>query len=187
MAQLTYHVATTLDLFIADPNGVADESVFLYADDGGDFFESVRNYDAVLMGSRTYAYGFRYGLKPGEPSGIAQAVHPDLKHYIFSRGLDFESNEKVELVREDAAAFTRRLKNEGKYQNLWLCGGGLLAGELLRHQLIDTLILKINPVLLGDGIPLFGPVKQKLNLKLLSSKTYDSGVVLSSYQIIYPS
>jgi hypothetical protein len=53
MAQLIYHVAATLDLFIADPDGVADESVFLYADDGGDFFESVRSYDAVLMGRKT--------------------------------------------------------------------------------------------------------------------------------------
>jgi len=53
MAQLIYHVAATLDLFIADPDGVADESVFLYADDGGDFFESVRSYDVVLMGRKT--------------------------------------------------------------------------------------------------------------------------------------
>jgi len=187
MAQLTYHVATTLDMFIADRNGVADESVFLYADDGGDFFESVRRYDAVLMGSKTYACGFRYGLKPGEPSGIAQAVHPDLKHFVFSRELDFESNDNVELVREDAASFTRRLKTGGRYRNTWLCGGGQLAGELLRHRLIDTLILKINPVLLGDGIPLFGPVKQKFNLELLSSKAYESGVVLSSCRIVYPS
>ncbi|WP_286893934.1 hypothetical protein [Thermobacillus sp.] len=73
-------------------------------------------------------------MMPGEPSGIAQAVHPDLKHFVFSRELNFESNDKVELVREDAASFTRKLKNEGKYQNLWLSGGGRLAGELLRHQ-----------------------------------------------------
>jgi dihydrofolate reductase len=131
-------------------------------------------------------YGFRYGLKPGEPSGIAQAVHPELKHFIFTRELDFESNEKVELVREDAASFCRKLKESDRYRKIWLCGGGQLAGELLRHQLIDTLILKINPVLLGDGIPLFGPEKRKLNLKLLDSKAYDSGVVRSSYRIVYP-
>ena len=45
---------------------------------------------------------------------------------------------------------------------------GEAAGKFRRKLRIDTLILKINPVLLGDGIPLFGPVKQKLNLKLLS-------------------
>jgi dihydrofolate reductase len=187
MAQLIYHVAATLDMFIADRNGAADQSVFLYADDGGDFFASVKQYDAVLMGRKTYEYGFQYGLKPGEPSGIAQAVHPELKHFIFSRELDFSSNEKVELVREDAASFCRKLKADGNYQKIWLCGGGRLAGELLKHQLIDTLILKVNPVLLGDGIPLFGPVKQKLHLKLLSNKSYESGVVLSTYQIVYPS
>jgi len=41
-------------------------------------------------------------------------------------------------------------------------------------------------VLLGDGIPLFGQEKRKLNLKLLDSKAYDSGVVRSSYRIVYP-
>ncbi|GIP37066.1 dihydrofolate reductase [Paenibacillus sp. J31TS4] len=187
MTQLIYHVATTLDLFIADRNGVADESVFLYADDGGDFFESVKQYDAVLMGRKTYEYGFQYGLKPGEPSGIAQAAHPEMKHYIFSNELEFESNEKVELVRENAASFCRKLKNDptSNLQKIWLCGGGQLASELLEHQLIDTLILKINPIMLGDGIPLFASVKQKLNLKLLNSKNYDSGVVVSTYQIEY--
>jgi dihydrofolate reductase len=158
VAELIYHVATTLDLFIADRNGVADESIFLDTDGDfqNDFLESVKRYDAVLMGRKTYEYGFRYGLKPGEPSGIAQAVHPELKHYIFSNALDFPSNERVELVREDAVSFCAKLKSEGKYQNIWLCGGGQLAGALLRHRLIDTLILKINPILLGDGIPLFG-------------------------------
>ena len=186
MAELIYHVATTLDMFIADRNGVADESVFLYADDGGGFFASVKQYDAVLMGRKTYEYGFKYGLKPGEPSGIAQAVHPELKHYIFSQELDFESNDKVELVKEDAVSFCKKLKDEGKHQKIWLCGGGHLAGALLKHQLIDTLILKINPILLGDGIPLFG-TKPKINLKLLHNKHYESGVVLSTYQMVYPS
>ncbi|MCM3082174.1 dihydrofolate reductase family protein [Brevibacillus invocatus] len=182
MAELIYHVATTLDLFIADLNGVADQSIFLYADDSGDFFESVRQYDAVLMGRKTYEYGFQYGLKPGEPSGIAQAANPDMKHYIFSNKLEFESNEKVELVREDAASFCRKLKNDpnSKHQKIWLCGGGQLAGELLEHRLIDTLILKINPILIGDGIPLFATVKEKVNLKLLNSKYYESGVILST-------
>jgi dihydrofolate reductase len=189
MAQLIYHVATTLDMFIADRNGVADESIFIYSgeDSQHDFFESVKQYDAVLMGRKTYEYGFQYGLKPGEPSGIAQAIHPELKHYIFSNELDFASNDKVEIVKENAVSFCRKLKNdpEGKHQKIWLCGGGQLAGALLQHQLIDTLILKINPIVLGDGIPLFG-TRQRVNLKLLHCKHYANGVILPTYQIVYP-
>ncbi|KYG28230.1 dihydrofolate reductase family protein [Alkalihalobacillus trypoxylicola] len=187
MTEVVYHIAVTADLFIADKNGVADESVFLYGDDGGDFFESVRGYHAVLMGRKTYEYGFQYGLKPGELSGIAQAVNPELKHYIFSNQLDFESNEQVELVKEDAVSFCKRLKQETSDQpkKIWLCGGGELAGKLLDHQLIDTLILKINPIILGEGIPLFGYSKQKINLKLTDSKTYESGIIVPTYQILY--
>ncbi|MFF3924181.1 dihydrofolate reductase family protein [Paenibacillus lactis] len=187
MIELVYHVAVTADLFIADKNGVADDSVFLYADDGGDFFESVRQYHAVLMGRKTYEYGFQYGLKPGEPSGIAQAAHPGLKHYIFSNQMEFESNEQVELVKEDVVSFCRRLKQEttDQQKKIWLCGGGNLAGKLLDHQLIDTLILKVNPIILGEGIPLFGASKKKINLKLTDIKSYESGVIVPTYQIIY--
>nr|WP_306461621.1 hypothetical protein [Alkalicoccobacillus porphyridii] len=50
---------------------------------------------------------------------------------------------------------------------------------------MDTLILKINPVMLGEGIPLFGLSKQKINLNLKDIKTYESGVIVPTYQIIY--
>nr|WP_306461620.1 hypothetical protein [Alkalicoccobacillus porphyridii] len=116
MAELIYHIATTVDLFIADKDGIADDSVFLYADDGGDFLESVRQYDVVLMGRKTYEYGFQYGLNPGEPSGIAQVANPELKHYIFSNQLKFDSNENVELVEEDVVTFCTRLKSDPMHE-----------------------------------------------------------------------
>jgi len=69
LAELVYHVAVTLDQFIADKNGNADPSIFLYeGEHTDDFLAEIPAYDAVLMGGNTYAYGFQYGLRPGQPA-----------------------------------------------------------------------------------------------------------------------
>jgi dihydrofolate reductase len=177
--ELIYHVATTADGFIADLNGVADNSIFLYDNEHvPDFISAIQQYDAVLMGGKTYEYGFQFGKKPGEPG------YDGIKHYIFSKSLEFESNEEVELIKDNAVEFIRNLKQTVN-QKIWLCGGGQLAGSLLDYELIDTLILKVNPVMIGEGIPLFGSSKKKIHLELMELKKYENGVVLPKYKILY--
>lgn len=185
MTELIYHVATTADHFIAGPNGEADSSIFPHDDElVTDFIQDVSTYDIVLMGRKTYEYGFQFGMKPGEPSGIAMAANPEIKHYIFSQHLDFEPNEKVELIRREAAAFVKELKMQ-KDKKIWLCGGGQLAGALLDVELIDRLILKVNPVILGEGVPLFSNSKRKVTLDLVKIKKYTSGIIVPEYTILY--
>lgn len=177
MTELIYHVATTADHFIADPTGVADNSIFLYeGDHSTDFISDIQQYDAVLMGGKTYEWGFQYGGKPGEPG------YKGIKHYIFSKTMDFKSNEQVELVKGNAVEFIKSLKQKDD-QKIWLCGGGKLAGSLLDHELIDTLILKINPVMIGEGIPLFGSSKKHIDLELKNLKRYENGIILPTYKI----
>lgn len=185
MTELIYHVAITADHFIAGPNGEADESIFRH--DGefvADFLNSVKQYDTVLMGRKTYEFGFQFGMKPGERSGVAMASNPEMKHYIFSQMLDFKSNEYVELVREDVVGFVTDLKKEDN-KKIWICGGGQLAGTLLDAELIDKLILKVNPVIIGRGVPLFGESHKKVRLNLLDFKSFDSGIIVPTYRIEY--
>lgn len=179
MAELIYHIAMTLDGFIADIDGKADDSIFLY--EGAhvtDFITEIQQYDAVLMGGKTYEYGYQFGLKPGEPG------YKGLKHYVFSSTMQFESTAEVELIRSNAVNFIGDLKRREKGK-LWLCGGGQLAGSLLEQKLIDQLVLKVNPVMIGAGIPLFGSYKPRLNLELVSMKEYVNGVVKSAYNMKY--
>lgn len=177
MTELIYHVATSLDNFICDAQGNAND--FLPEGDHiPDFLNSIHQYGAVLMGMKTYQYGFQFGMKPGEPG------YKGLKHYVFSKRFDFTSNDEVELVRGDAVAFVRRLKD--RYEKpLWLCGGGELAGSLLKARLIDKLVLKVNPILIYNGIALFGSVQDKIRLELLDLKRYESGVLRQSYKVNY--
>lgn len=119
MAELVYHVAVSLDNFIADQamlEGDINHSFFLFEGEHvPDFLSDIQHYEAVLMGSKTYEFGFQFGAKPGEPG------YKGLKHYIFSSSLQFESNEEVELIEGDAVAFIENLKRQGDGK-LWLCG-----------------------------------------------------------------
>ncbi|MGP1908788.1 dihydrofolate reductase family protein [Metabacillus sp. JX24] len=183
MAEIIYHVAVSLDNFIADQgmiDGNIDKSLFLFEGDHvPDFLSDIQQYDAVLMGGKTYEFGFQFGAKPGEPG------YRGIKHYIFSNSMQFESNEEVELVKEDAIEFIENLKQK-ENGKIWLCGGGELAGSLLKHKLINQLVLKVNPIMVGEGISLFGSEKPCYELGLLDIKQYSSGVFKATYDIIYP-
>ncbi len=61
-----------------------------------------------------YEYGFQFGLKPGVPS-----AYKGISHYIFSNGLEFETNSEVELVRSNAVEFIKGLKQKMSL-NHWL-------------------------------------------------------------------
>ncbi|MCR8844470.1 dihydrofolate reductase family protein [Paenibacillus sp. SC116] len=183
MASLVYHVSVSIDHFIADQPMVdsqLDRTLFLF--DGEhvpDFLSDIQHYDAVLMGGKTYEFGFQFGKKPGEPG------YDGMKHYIFSNSMQFESNSEVELVKGDAGDYVEKLKQESPGK-LWLCGGGQLAGTLIKRKLIDQLVLKVNPILVGSGVPLFGDVKPQLKLELIDMKRYENGVIKPTYNVIYP-
>lgn len=181
MRKIIYHVATTLDGFIAREDGSFDGFVS-EGEHVADFLDSIKNYGAILMGKNTYEVGYKYGMKPGDPAYAD--FNPDMKNYVFSRSANFESNARVQLVRQDEIEFIKNLKMEAG-KDIWLCGGGALAGTLLEHELIDELLIKLNPVVFGSGIPLFGESKKGLNLSLLSSKIYESGVILLRHEINY--
>ncbi len=181
MRKLIYHIATTLDNFIAHKDGTADgflfEGVFMT-----DFLESIKTYDAVLMGRKTYEAGFQYGLQKGQPAYIQ--INPDLKNYIFSKTMDFEPKEKIEIIKHNEINFIEQLKLQ-KGKDIWLCGGGTLAATLLDNELIDEVIIKLNPIVFGEGIRLFGNSKKKINLMLNNCKTYENGLALLSYNVDY--
>jgi dihydrofolate reductase len=130
------------------------------------------------MGAQTYEFGYQFGMKPGD------AGYKGIKHYVFSRSMNFPSNAEVEFVKTDAVEYVRHLKKQPD-KKLWLCGGGSFAGTMLDNGLIDELILKVNPSLLGDGVRLFGNSKRQVKLELLDLKRYTSGVFLSTYKIHY--
>jgi len=170
--RLKYHVAITADGFIAREDGSFD-CFPLEGEHVADYLESLKSYGAVLMGRNTYEVGLRLGVTN---------PYPHLKSYVFSRTMKESPDERVEFVAENVMELVRKLKAEPG-QDIYLCGGGALATELFKEDLIDEVILKLNPLLLGSGIPLISDIGRHVDLELIDSKVYDSGVVLLSYRV----
>ena len=84
-------------------------------------------------------------------------------------------------MRDDPAATVRSLKQESG-KDIWLCGGAKLAASLFSE--IDELILKINPVVVGTGIPLFAG-KHEARADLVDSHTYANGFMVVRY-LVHP-
>src|SRR5262245_33809764 len=123
MRKLKYHVACTLDGFIAHPDGSFDGFVD-QGDHVADFLASYATYDAVLMGRKTYEVGLRVGVT--DP-------YPTMKPYVFSRGMTRSPDPRVTIVSEKAGDVVRALKREpGK--DIWLCGGADLARALFDEE-----------------------------------------------------
>ena len=88
----------------------------------------------------------------GLAAGVTNA-YPHLRNLVFSRTLTGSPDPSVEVVAGDPVARVRALKDEPG-AGLWLVGGGSLAGAL--YDEIDELVLKVAPITLGAGVPLFG-------------------------------
>lgn len=190
MRELVYYVAATLDGFIAHRDGSFDG--FPWDNDyGAELFRSFpetipahlrgdkgtradnRWFDTVLMGRKTYEVGLREGITN---------PYPTLDQYVFSRTMKESPDPNVALVAGDAVEVVRELKRQpGK--SIWLCGGAGLAAVLFEADLIDRLIVKLNPVLFGAGIPLVGAEIKPSALELTESKIFDSGHLLLHYRV----
>lgn len=191
MRTLTYLVATSLDGFIAAPDGGDPTgSVFAVGPDYVDHLAThypdtlpagartalgitapPTRFDTVLEGRRSYQLGL--------DAGVTDA-YPHLRHVVFSRSLR-SPDPGVEVVSADPLETVRQLK-AAPGGGIWLVGGGELAGAL--HEEVDELVLKVNPVALGTGIPLFGrsaaPAVRRF--ALVASQIPPGGVAFLTYR-----
>jgi dihydrofolate reductase len=187
MRRLVYHVSVTQDGFIAGPGGEFD--FFVMNDDlagtlNARFPEAVptdlrgavgiiednKVFDAVLMGRKTYEVGLPHGIV---------SPYRQLDQYVFSTTLDELPGPDVELVAGDPVAKVRELKVKDG-MDIWLCGGGTLAGALYGE--IDALILKRHPILLGAGLPLVVGDFSPRVFDLTEQFAVDGGVTISTYE-----
>jgi dihydrofolate reductase len=172
MRKVVYLVATSLDGSIAQADGSFD----CFIAEGphvDDYMAALDTFDDVLMGRATYEVGLRMGVTN---------PYPNMRSFVFSRAMTKSPDGKVQLVSGDAVGFVERLKAEPG-RDIYLCGGASLAAGLLAADLIDEIVVKLNPLLIGPGIPLFSRMDRPRRLELTSHKVYDNGVLLLSYRV----
>jgi dihydrofolate reductase len=171
MRKVTFGGANSLDNYIARTDGAYDW--ILWSKEAAAYMKEYwQTIDTMVMGRKTYEVA----------RGNGAAAHPGIKTYIFSRTLKEIPDKGVELVKEDAAVFVRRLKKQ-EGRDICVMGGGELAKSLFEADLIDELGFNIHPVLLGAGIPLFHEMKRQVNLELRECKPFKNGCVLVTYRV----
>ena len=177
MKSIVYYVATSLDGFISGPDG--DISGFVQGGNGvTQYLEDLQQFKTVIMGRKTYEFGYSYGLQPGQPA------YPHMQHYIFSQTLEFTNPNDLVHIKPMDLNEVDRIRNQSE-TDVYLCGGGDFAGWLLDHARIDILRIKLNPLVLGTGVRLFGNSKRKVSLQLLDSEDYELGLKILTYQVEY--
>jgi dihydrofolate reductase len=168
--RLRYQVATSLDGYIAGPNGEFD---WIVMDPDVDFGALVAQFDTAVMGRKT----FLTTQQEGAGAGL-----PDL-NVVFSRTLSPADYPDVSIVNGDPVERVLALKAaEGK--DIWLYGGGELFRTLLEAGPVDTVEPAVVPVLLGEGIPMLPSPAARARLTLSTHRLYPkSGIVLLEYAV----
>lgn len=171
-------IATSLDGFIARPDGNLDWLIGASdsTDDHG-YADFMAGIDALVMGRNTFETALTFGEWP----------YPGRRVVVFSRTLTRQAlpaalADAVELFSGSVAELAGYLECSGA-RSVYVDGGQLIQG-FLRAGLIAEITLTRIPVLLGSGIPLFGPVPQDIHLEHVRTRTYESGFVQSTYRVL---
>lgn len=177
MKRINYYVASSIDGYISGIND--DISGFVDSGNGVEkYLEDLKEFGTVIMGRNTYEFGYKYGLTPGKPA------YPHMNHYIFSKTLSFENPDEKVKVKNININEISKIKNNSE-TDIYLCGGGIFAGWLLDNELIDILKIKVNPLILGQGVKIFGNSTKTFNLNLISKEEYEKGLLINTYEIKY--
>ncbi len=184
-SKIYYAFNVSLDGFIEDARGsldwsMPDEELHRH------FNQKEAETDIFLYGRRLYetmaAFWPTAGEDPTLPEYILEyaAIWNAKPKLVFSKSLsEVEPNSR--LVRDDLAGEVRRLKAQPG--NRISVGGAGLAASLMELGLIDEYSIYIHPVILGGGKPMFPALHQKIDLQLVGTQTFGSGVVLLNYRL----
>jgi dihydrofolate reductase len=165
----------SLDGFIARTNGDLD---WLQGSGNGaadyGYQRFIARINAIVMGRRTFEKVLTFGKWPYEKPVII-LTHRSLR-------IPTELRSKVEIMEGTPKEIVCRLAERG-HAHLYLDGGRTIQ-EFLRAGLVNELVLSRLPILLGKGIPLFGPLPSDTRLKHSKTKVYPGGMVQSTYEIL---
>ena len=179
MRKTVLFVGMSLDGYIARSNGAVD---FLSVPKSGGprnargeysmapFFASV---DTAIMGRKT--------LDAGLKMGGGSLPRTSMVRFVFSHLQPPGERDGLVFVNQTPAALIRQLRKQ-RAKNIWLMGGGELARDFLKADLVDELHLGIVPVLLGEGIPLFPSGFPQRDFTLVENKTYSRGLIALRYE-----
>jgi dihydrofolate reductase len=176
MRKIIESTLMSVDAVVGDPAawGVMD---YRDAEVQQEALERLSGCDAMLMGRRTYEAFAK--IWPPQTTDLANRLN-GIRKYVFSSTLEKADWNNSTIMRGDVAAQVTKLKQQDG-RDLAIYGHGLLGQTLLAHGLLDELQLSIHPLLVGSGMLLFRDGEAR-RLRLVSARTFGTGVVVLSYQ-----
>jgi len=171
-------VGTSLDGFIARPNGDYD---FLPVDGGEPhgYDEFIATVDTILIGRNTFDVVLKL---PSWPYGDKRVVVLSHRPVDFSGIAGRVEHGGVEKMSGEPAQIVHQLGATGS-QHVYV-DGGITVQQFLRAGHIHRITVTRVPVLIGEGIPLFGSVPHDIKLRHVGTRQYKSGLVTSEYEVI---
>ena len=167
-------VGASVDGFLARSNGDLD---FL-PEGGGEphgYDEFIASVDAIVIGRKTFEKVLTFGAWPyGDKRVVVLSSRPVDLSVVRGGGVEQMAGPPAQIVAQLAAKGARHLYVDG----------GITVQNFLRAGLIQRIIITRVPVLIGDGIPLFGPLPQDVQLRHVQTRQLASGLVTSEYQVI---
>lgn len=172
-------LAVTLDGFIEGKDGEVDWCIM---DDEMNFNHFLNSIDTILYGRKSYELWGNFTPQHADETEkeMWEIVHSK-KKYVFSRTQN-KSDERATFFNEDIIEVVNQLKNQpGK--DIWLYGGASLITTFVNLGLVDEFRLSVHPVILGEGKPLFIDINERIDLQMVDTRRYSSGVVQLIYRL----
>jgi dihydrofolate reductase len=165
------YISMSLDGYIAKPNDdLSFLSIVEKVEEDYGYSELLSQVDTIILGRKTYDWVMQLGELPYKDKNvyiITKTFRPNKGKIVFYSG------NLTELIHN------LKIQNE---KNILCEGGTEIVNELLRKDLIDELIISIIPILVGKGIRLFDENRPEQKLKLISVKTFESGLIQLHYK-----
>ncbi len=177
-----YYTASSLDGYIADAHNSLDW-LFQFGDEtAGDYAEFISHVGAIAMGSTTYEWMLEHAIKQG--SDHEQPWPYSQQTWVFSsRELPRISGVDINFVHGDVRPVHEAMRAAAGDRNIWVVGGGELAGQFHDAGLLDEVIVTIASVTLGAGAPLLPRRIVTPPLRLVSAQAYGGSYAHLTYAV----
>ncbi|MCA9756971.1 MAG: dihydrofolate reductase [Candidatus Eisenbacteria bacterium] len=177
-----YYTASSLDGFIATEDDSVDWLFPLGDPDDSSYPEFIANVGALVMGSSTYEWILRNSEKVIEEVGSAWP-YSQPTWVLTTRTLQAIDGADVRFVRGDVRVVHEEMRAVAGDKNIWVVGGGDLAGQFYDAGLLDELIVSVGSATLGSGKPLFPREVLSPVLRLVSVRQIGATMVELRYEV----
>ena len=171
MRKVILGLGISIDGYIARRDGTFD-FLFMPRDFMHEFAAFNASIDTAIMGRKTYDVAKAMG-----GGGFGHKI----RHYVLSRTLSPGERDGLTFVNVSPRKLVDEIRR-GKGKDIWLMGGGEVARDFLKADLVDELHLGVVPALLGEGLPLFPSGFPQRNFALMENKSFSRGLISLKYK-----